>query len=65
MFPAFSLAAVMAVAAWLVPATGALVLTLGVKVLVGAGIYVIGSLMFRMEAFCYLLSILKEKIHQS
>lgn len=62
LFPAFSLSAVMAVVVWLVPAVGGLVLTLGVKVLVGAAIYLLGSVVFRMEAFRYLLNILKEKI---
>lgn len=64
LFPAFSLAAVMASAVWLIPSVGGLVLTLAVKVLAGAGIYLLGSVLFRMEAFRYLLNILKEKIHR-
>ena len=51
----------MAVAVWLVPSMESLILTLTVKVLVGAGIYLLGSALFRMEAFYYILNILKEK----
>ena len=63
LFPAFSLSALMAVAVWLVPSMESLILTLTVKVLVGAGIYLLGSAVFRMEAFHYILNIIKEKIH--
>lgn len=64
LFSAFALSGVMAVAVWLIPPFGSLILTLGVKVLAGAAIYLLGSILFRMEAFQYLLTIIKEKIHR-
>lgn len=63
LFPAFALSAVMAAFVWLIPSFGSLVLTLAVKVLAGAGIYLLGSVVLRLEAFHYILNIMKEKIH--
>lgn len=62
MLPALLLGAVMAVVVWLIPSFGSLVLTLAVKVLVGAAVYVAGSVLFRLEAFMYLKNILLERV---
>jgi len=64
LFPAFTLSTVMAVTVWLIPSFGSLILTLAVKLLAGVGIYLLGSILFKMEAFQYLLNIIKEKIHR-
>ena len=63
LFSAFALSTVMAAVVWLIPMFDSLVLTLVVKVLAGIGIYLAGSIAFRVEAFGYLVGILKEKLH--
>ena len=64
LFSAFALSIMMAVVVWLIPSFGSLVLTLAVKLLAGVGFYLLGSVLFRIDAFCYLLNIIKEKIHR-
>lgn len=64
LFSAFALSIVMAVCVWMIPSLGNVVLTLGVKLAAGVAIYLLGSILFHMEAFEYLLSIIKEKIHR-
>lgn len=61
LFSAFGLSVVMAVAVWMIPSFGSLIFTLAVKLLAGVTIYLLGSILFHMEAFNYLLNILKEK----
>lgn len=62
MLPAFALGTVMAVLVWLIPSFDSLLLTLVLKIAAGAGIYLAGSALFRMEAFFYLLGIVREKL---
>lgn len=62
MLPALLLGTVMAVLVWLIPSFGSLVLTLIVKVLAGAAIYVAGSVLFRLETFQYLKHLLLERL---
>lgn len=61
MLPAFALGTVMALLVWLIPSFDSLVLTLTVKILAGAAIYIAGSAVFRMEAFAYLKDIVLER----
>lgn len=62
LLPAFMLGAVMAVLVWLIPSFNSLILTLMVKVLAGAAVYVVGSIVFRMEAFQYLKNMVIEYV---
>lgn len=62
LLPAFLLGAVMAVLVWVIPAFESLIITLAVKILIGAFVYLAGSFFFRLDAFCYLKNILLERI---
>ena len=59
LLPAYALGTVMMVLVYLIPSVGGLVTTLLVKVAAGAGVYLAGSLVFRVESFCYVWNILK------
>lgn len=59
MLPAYALGTAMVVAVFLIPSLDSLILTLAVKVLCGAALYLAGSVIFRVESFRYLLNILK------
>ena len=62
LLPAFLLGSFMMAVVWLVPMFESLLVTLIVKVLIGAFVYVAGSMVFRLEAFCYLKQILTDRI---
>ena len=62
MLPAMGVGVLMAAAVFLVPSFGSLLLTLVVKTAAGAAVYVLGSVVFRLEAFQYLKNILMERI---
>ncbi len=62
MLSALLLGAVMAVLVLLIPSVNSLILTLVVKVLAGAVIYVVGSMLFRLETFNYLKNLLLERV---
>ena len=62
MLPAMGVGVLMAAAVFLVPSFSSLILTLGVKIAAGAAVYVLGSVVFRLEAFRYLKNILLERI---
>lgn len=62
LLPAFLLGAGMAILVWSIPAVDSLILTVTMKVLAGAVIYLAGSALFRLEAFCYLKSIMLERL---
>lgn len=62
MLPAMGVGILMAAAVFLVPSFGSLLLTLVVKTAAGAAVYVLGSVVFRLEAFQYLKNILMERI---
>ena len=62
MLPALGLGIAMAAAVYLLPSFGSLILTLIVKILAGAVVYVLGSVIFRLEAFRYLKNILLERM---
>lgn len=59
--PALLLGIVMAVVVYLIPSFSSLLLTLAVKILAGAAVYVLGSILFRLEAFQYLKNIVLER----
>ena len=60
MLPSFLLAAAMAVAVWLLPAVGGAALTVAVKVLAGAALYVTAAALLRLEQFKNLLELLRK-----
>lgn len=62
MLPALGVGALMAAVVFIVPSFGGLVVTLVVKIAVGAVVYLLGSILFRLEAFQYLKNILLERI---
>lgn len=62
MLPALGMGTVMAAAVFVIPSFGSVILTLVVKIAAGAAVYLAGSVIFRMEAFRYLKSILFEKM---
>lgn len=62
MLPVLGLGMVMAVAVFLIPSFGSLILTLALKIGAGAAVYLAGSVIFRMEAFRYLKTILLERV---
>lgn len=59
LLPAYALGTVMMIAVYLIPSFDSLILTLGVKILSGAAIYLAGSALFRVESFRYVLGIVK------
>ena len=59
LIPAYALGTVMMIIVYLVPAVGGLIPTLAVKIAVGVGVYLAGSVLFRVESFRYVLNILK------
>lgn len=64
LLPAFALGAVMVAVVLMIPNLGSLVLTLAVKVLVGAAVYVAGSAICKVESFVYLKNIILDKIRK-
>lgn len=62
LLPTFLLGGAMAALVWNIPLFDNLILTLAVKLFVGVFVYLIGSVIFRMEAFCYLRNLLMEHI---
>ena len=62
MLAALLLSTVMAVLVLLIPSFSSLILTLTVKVLAGAVIYLAGSVIFRLETFGYLKNLLLERV---
>ena len=65
MLPALGLGILMAAVVFLIPSVGGVVLTLAVKVAAGGAVYLLGAILFRMEAFRYLKNILLERIKKS
>ena len=62
MLPALGVGILMAAVVFMLPSFGGLVVTLVVKIAVGAAVYLLGSIVFRLEAFRYLKNILLERI---
>ena len=62
--PAFLLSGGMAVVAIVVPATQNVILTILIKALLGAGIYVVGSIVLKLEPYRYILGMLKTRIRK-
>lgn len=65
LFSAFALSITMALVVLAIPSFDSLLITLALKLLAGVGIYLMGSVLFRIEAFRYILNIIKEKFHRS
>ena len=61
MLPAFLLSVVMAAAVCVIPILDSLLLTLLIKVVLGMAVYLAGSAIFRLEAFAYLLGIVRNR----
>ena len=59
MLPAAFLSAVMAVCVWMIPSVGGLIATLLIKVLAGVLVYVLGSVLLRLESFQYLCNLIR------
>jgi len=59
LLPAYALGTVMMILVYLIPSFNSLILTLLVKVAAGGCIYLLGSVLFRIDSFYYLLNILK------
>lgn len=62
LLPAFLLGAGMAIFVWVIPVGDSLIITVMMKVLAGAAVYFVGSQLFQLEAFCYLKSIIRERL---
>ena len=52
----------MAIVVYFLPSLDSLILTLLVKILVGAIIYLVGSMIFKIETFQYLLAVVRETV---
>ena len=62
LLPAFLLGVAMAIVVYFLPSLDSLILTLLVKILVGAIIYLVGSMIFKIETFQYLLAVVRETV---
>ena len=65
MLPTIGVGILMGAVVFLVPAFNSLILTLTAKIAAGAAVYVLGSVLFRLEAFQYLKNILLERLKKS
>lgn len=62
LLPAAFLSVIMATVVWIVPSVHSLIMTLLIKVLVGMGVYVLGSVVLRLESFQYLCGLIKSNV---
>ncbi len=62
MLPAFLLSGIMVACVLLIPMFDSLILTLLLKVLVGIVVYIVGSVVFKIETFHYLVSVVRDMI---
>lgn len=58
-FPSLALTCVMASAVYVIPMVGGLALTLVIKVAAGVGIYAVGSVVLKLDAFVYLKNLIR------
>ena len=65
MLPAMSLSLIMAVLVWSISLIGLPdLITLPLQLLLGVGIYLLGSWLFRLDSFEYVLDIVRKLLHR-